>query len=172
MELLRLCPDLRLAVFAGCETARSAVDPATMSIATSVGWRDMLSLADYCVQEACPTVIGMQAVLPFTTERIFTRFFYQALASGYTTAQSLNLARGAIQADQRVGGALLDWSVPALFVGSDEPGSIVPRTATPLSVPPKRRAELNLGLRQRNSQFFGRDLPFVSGSGCDAWERA
>lgn len=157
-ELLRLCPDLRLAVFAGCETARAPIDPATVDPRTTVGWRDLLSLADYCVQEACPAVIGMQAVLPFSTERIFTRFFYQALASGYTIAESLRLARGAIQSDKRVGGDLLDWSVPALFVGADEPGAIVPRTAPTPKPPPEPRAELNLGLRQPNSQFFGRDL--------------
>ena len=157
-ELLRLCPDMRLATFAGCETARAPIDPATVDPRTTVGWRDLLSLADYCVQEACPAVIGMQAVLPFSTERIFTRFFYQALASGYTIAESLRLARGAIQADKRVGGDLLDWSVPALFVGADEPGAIVPRKPPAPKPPPEPRAELNLGLRQSNSQFFGRDL--------------
>ena len=156
-ELLQLCPDLRLAVFAGCETARAPIDPLTIDVTTR--GRDLLSLADYCVQEACPAVIGMQAVLPFSTERIFTRFFYQAVASGYSIAESLRLARGAIRADRRVGGDLLDWSVPTLFVGADEPGPIVPRTPP---TPPKespRRMELNLGLRQRNLQFFGRDLP-------------
>jgi hypothetical protein len=159
VELLRLCPDLRLAVFAGCETARAAADPLALDTRLTVGYRDLLSLADYCVQEACPAVIGMQAVLPFNTERVFTRFFYQALASGYTTAESLRLARGAIQSDPRVGGDLLDWSVPALFVGSGEPGAIVPRTTVVPETPARRRAELNLGLRQTNARFFGRDLP-------------
>lgn len=159
VELLRLCPDLRLAVFAGCETARSGADPSTVDTRKVVGWRDLLSLADYCVQEACPAVIGMQAVLPFSTERVFTRFFYQALATGYTTAESLRLARGAIQADLRVGGDLLDWSVPALFVGSGEPGALVPRTTATPEALPRHRAELNLGLTQSNARFFGRDLP-------------
>lgn len=159
VELLQLCPDLRLAVFAGCETARSAADPSTVDTSKVVGGRDLLSLADFCVQEACPAVIGMQAVLPFSTERVFTRFFYQALATGYSTAESLRLARGAIQADLRVGGDLLDWSVPALFVGSGEPGAIVPRVTTEPKAKPRLRAELNLGLRQHNARFFGRDLP-------------
>lgn len=159
VELLQLCPELRLAVFAGCETARSAADPSTVDTSRVVGGRDLLSLADFCVQEACPAVIGMQAVLPFSTERVFTRFFYQALATGYTTAESLRLARGAIQADLRVGGDLLDWSVPALFVGSGEPGAIVPRVTTEPKAKPRLRAELNLGLRQHNARFFGRDLP-------------
>lgn len=159
VELLRLCPDLRLAVFAGCETARAAADPSAVDTRAVVGWRDLLSLADYCVQEACPAVIGMQAVLPFSTERIFTRFFYQALATGYTTSESLRLARGAIQADLRVGGELLDWSVPVLFVGSDEPGAIVPRVSTELKAKAQVRSELILGLQQRNERFFGRDLP-------------
>ncbi len=158
-ELLRLCPDLRLAVFAGCETARAPTNLSMVDARTSIGWRDLLSLSDYCVQQACPAVIGMQAVLPFSAERVFTRFFYQALASGYTTAESLRLARGAIRADRQVGGKLLDWSVPALFIGADEPGAIVPRSAPAPQNSPQRRNELSLGLRQRNSQFFGRDLP-------------
>jgi len=158
-ELLRLCPDLRLAVFAGCETARAPVNPAMIDAGTGIGWRNLLSLADYCVQQACPAVIGMQAVLPFSAERVFTRFFYQALASGYTTAESLRLARGAIRAHRQVGGKLLDWSVPALFVGADKPGAVVPRTALAPQTSTQRRNELSLGLRQRNTQFFGRDLP-------------
>lgn len=157
-ELLSLCPDLRLAVFAGCETARAPIIPSTIDPRTGVAWRDLLSLADHCVQRACPAVIGMQAVLPFSAERVFTRFFYQALASGYTTAESLRLARGAIRADRPVGGKLLDWSVPALFIGADEPGAIVPRSAPAPNNSPQRRNELSLGLRQRSSQFFGRDL--------------
>lgn len=157
-ELLTLCPDLRLAVFAGCETARAPTIPSTVDPATGVAWRDLLSLADHCVQRACPAVIGMQAVLPFSAERVFTRFFYQALASGYTTAESLRLARGAIRADRPVGGKLLDWSVPVLFIGADEPGSIVLRPASTPNNSPQRRNELNLGLRQRSTQFFGRDL--------------
>ena len=160
LEILRLCPDLRLAVFAGCETARPDRDPASVAPQTARGWRDLLSLADYCVQEACPAVIGMQTVLPFSTERVFTRFFYQALASGYSVAEAMRLARGAIHGDERLGGALLDWSVPVLFVGSSEPGALVPRAAPrskPASSP--KRWDLKLGLRQRESRFFARELP-------------
>jgi CHAT domain/AAA ATPase domain/Subtilase family len=157
-DLLSLCPDLRLAVFAGCETARAPSIPSKVDPQTGVAWKDLLSLADHCVQRACPAVIGMQAVLPFSAERVFTRFFYQALASGYTTAESLRLARGAIRADRQVGGKLLDWSVPALFIGADEPGAILPRSAPIPAIAPQRRNELSLGLRQRSSQFFGRDL--------------
>ena len=158
MEILRLCPDLRLAVFAGCETARPDRDPA--SVDPEEGWRELLSLADYCVQEACPAVIGMQAVLPFSTERLFTRFFYQAVATGYSVAEAMRLARGAIHGDERLGGDLLNWSVPALFVGSSEPGALVPRSApsaSPASSP--KLWELKLGLRQSESRFFGRELP-------------
>ena len=164
MEILRLCPDLRLAVFAGCETARPDRDPASLGTQAAVGWRDLLSLADYCVQEACPAVIGMQAVLPFGTERVFTRFFYQALASGYSVAEAMRLARGAIHGDERIGGDLLDWSVPALFVGSSEPGALVPRSA-PRSKPASsaKRWELKLGLRQSESRFFARELPLRQG---------
>lgn len=158
VEVLRLCPDLRLAVFAGCETARAAGDPATFD-PRQAGWRDLLSLADYCVQEACPVVIGMQAVLPFSTERVLTRFFYQALANGYSTAEALRLARGAIQGDERLGGDLLDWSVPALFVGSSEPGPLLPRSAVTTRSAAPVRSDLKLGLRQSNERFFGRELP-------------
>jgi hypothetical protein len=161
MEVLRLCPDLRLAVFAGCETARAAGDPA-LHDPSKAGWRDLLSLADYCVQEACPTVIGMQAVLPFSTERVFTRFFYQAVANGYSIAEALRLARGAIRGDERLGGAggdLLDWSVPALFVGSSAPGPLVPRSAPSRKLAQPMRWDLNLGLRQTNETFFARELP-------------
>jgi hypothetical protein len=161
MEVLRLCPDLRLAVFAGCETARAAGDPA-LHDPSKAGWRDLLSLADYCVQEACPTVIGMQAVLPFSTERVFTRFFYQAVANGYSIAEALRLARGAIRGDERLGGAggdILDWSVPALFVGSSAPGPLVPRSAPSRKLAQPMRWDLNLGLRQSNETFFARELP-------------
>ena len=158
MELLRLCPDLRLAVFAGCETARAAGDPATLDTRTAAGWRDLLSLADQCVQEACPAVIGMQAKLSFNTERIFTRFFYQALAHGYSTAEALRLARGAIQQDERRTDDLLDWSVPALFIGNTDPGPLLPRSAPAPVVSGPTRSDLKLGLRQTDERFYGRDL--------------
>jgi hypothetical protein len=158
VELLRLCPDLRLATFAGCETARAAGDPSALATRDAVGWRDLLSLADYCVQEACPTVLGMQAVLPFCTERLFTRFFYQGIATGYSVAEALRLARGAIQSDARLGGDLLDWSVPTLFVGAAEPGPVLPREAPPVPRTPRRRFELKLGLQQRAERFYARDL--------------
>ncbi len=159
MEVLRLCPDLRLAVFAGCETARAPHDPATLDTRAAVGWRDLLSLADKCVQEACPAVIGMQAVLPFSTERVFTRFFYQALAHGYSIAHALQLARGAIQGDEHRSGDLLDWSVPALFIGNSDPGPLLPRSAAAPKKAGSTRSDLKLGLRQGSERFYGRELP-------------
>ena len=63
--LLQQLPDLRLAVFAGCETAR-----APAGAADDDPWPGPLSSADICVRDACPMVIGMQAVLPFRTERL------------------------------------------------------------------------------------------------------
>jgi CHAT domain/Subtilase family/AAA ATPase domain len=157
-EILRLCPDLRLAVFAGCETARASTEAGDLDARLAVGWRDLVSLADRCVQEACPMVIGMQAVLPFRTERLFTRFFYQGLASGYSIAESLQLARGAARSDSRVAAELLDWSVPALFMGTGEPGPLIERNAkgTPPTV--ARRCELKIGLKQSETRFFARDL--------------
>lgn len=159
LEVLRLCPDLRLAVFAGCETARAAGDPSALDVSTARGSRDLLSLADRLVQEACPAVIGMQAVLPFSTERMFTRFFYQALASGYSVAEALRMGRGAVRGDERLGGDLLDWSVPALFVGSSEPGPLLPRTAEVPEPTLRRRWDLKLGFRQGEDRFIARDLP-------------
>ena len=159
MEVLRLCPDLRLAVFAGCKTARAAGDPETLDTRQAVGWRDLLSLADYTVQEACPAVIGMQAELGFSVERVFTRFFYQALAHGYSIAEALQLARGAIRGDERRSGDLLDWSVPALFIGNSDPGPLLPRSAAPPKKAGPTRRDLKLGLRQSDERFYGRELP-------------
>ncbi len=158
-EILRLCPDLRLMVFAGCETARPAGDPMGVPATAAVGWKDLLSLSDRCVQGVCPVVIGMQAVLPFRTERLFTRFFYQGIATGYSIADSVRLARGAIRGDRRVGGSLLDWSVPVMFLGGTDPDPLVERTAA--IVPRRRRVrhDLKLGLRQRDDRFFARDVP-------------
>lgn len=157
-EVMRLCPDLRLMVFAGCETARPAGDPMRLDPRTSVGWRDLLSLADRCVQDVSPVVIGMQAVLPFRTERLFTRFFYQGLATGYSVAHSLRLARGATRGDRRVGGALLDWSVPVMLLGGGEPGPLVPRGSLGTPRPASPRRDLKLGLRQPENRFFARDV--------------
>ncbi|WP_173119903.1 CHAT domain-containing protein [Pseudaquabacterium terrae] len=158
IELLRLCPDLRLAIFAGCETARARDDPLAFAKDAAVGWRDLLSLADRCVQGACPIVIGMQAVLPLTTERVFTRYLYQGLASGYSVVDALRIARGAVHGDPRHGSLLLDWSVPVLFVGGEDPGPLLPRGALPQPVEEVRRIELKLGLRTSGGRFLARDL--------------
>jgi hypothetical protein len=158
MEILRLCPDLRLAVFAGCETARAAGDPLTVDAGAIDGWRQIMSLADRCVQESSPVVVGMQAVLPFRTERLFTRFFYQGIVSGYSVIGAMRLARTATRGDRHVGGDLLDWSVPVVFVGGADPGPMVDRSTR--GVPPKEPARhvLRLGLRQRETRFFARDV--------------
>jgi hypothetical protein len=158
MEVLRLCPDLRLAVFAGCETARAAGDPLTVDLAAVDGWRNILSLADRCVQESCPVVVGMQAVLSFRTERLFTRFFYQGIASGYSVTGAMRLARGATRGDRHVGGDLLDWSVPALFVGGAEPGALIDRSTPGIKPEKQPRHVLRLGLRQQETRFFARDV--------------
>lgn len=157
-EILRLCPDLRLAVFAGCETARAAGDPVSVDAAGAIGWKDLLSLADRSVQESSPVVVGMQAVLPFRTERLFTRFFYQGLASGYSVAGAVRLARGATRGDRHVGNDLLDWSVPVLFISGADPGPLLSRSAS--GIPPRKPARhaLSLGLRQRETRFFARDV--------------
>jgi CHAT domain/Subtilase family/AAA ATPase domain len=158
-EILRLCPDLRLVVFAGCETARARSEPTSLDPASTVGWRDLISVADRCVQEAAPMVVGMQAVLPFRTERIFTRFFYQGLASGYSIAEAVKLARGATQSDARVSADLLEWSVPALFLGGTDPGPLISRAAVQKlpPPPPQMTRVLKADLRQSETRFFARD---------------
>lgn len=160
VELLRLCPDLRLAVFAGCETARPQGDPMGIEAAQALAWRDLLSLADRCVQGACPNVVGMQAVLPLSTERLFTRFLYQGLVSGYSLVDAVRIARGAIQDDDRLGGDVLDWSVPVLFVGGSDrdAGPLMPRGWTPTPVQPRVATELKLGIRQSSGRFLAREL--------------
>lgn len=154
-ELLRLCPQLRLSLFAGCETART---PAA-SVTLPHEWRQGLSMAEQCVRVSCPTVIGMRAVLPFRTEWLFARFFYQGLASGYAIVDAVRLARAAIRGDEFVGGELLDWAVPSVIAGSDQLG--------PLLEPPKPRpraprpafAELKFDLVEEDREFFSRLAP-------------
>ena len=149
-NLLQQMPDLRLAVFAGCETARPPNDP------TLPEWPGPLSVADHCVRDACPMVIGMQAVLPFGTERLFTRFFYQALTAGQPVAEALRLARLAIADDQDSGRPLVNWSVPALFVGGILPGPVTDPTAKAEPPPRQSRIALRLGVRQRDLRFISR----------------
>ncbi|MEN0134087.1 MAG: CHAT domain-containing protein, partial [Rhodococcus sp. (in: high G+C Gram-positive bacteria)] len=149
--LLQQLPDLRLAVFAGCETAR-APDGAT----DDDPWPGPLSSADICVRDACPMVIGMQAVLPFRTERLLTRFFYQALTAGQPVAEALRLARLAINGDDNSGDPLLDWAVPCLFVGGSEPGAIIDPDAKARPEPVPRRNSRRLGIRQGELRFISR----------------
>jgi hypothetical protein len=151
-ELLSQCPDLRLVVYAGCETAQSPEVPADPA---NEDWRGSLSVADLTVRIAAPAVVGMQAVLPFRTERLFAHFFYRSLAAGRDVASAVQSARAAIRGDEYVGGDLLDWSVPALFVG-DQPGSIIDPRA--VGHPPERvrRAEIKLDLEESDREAFAR----------------
>jgi hypothetical protein len=148
--LLRGCPDLRLVFFAGCQTAQSPADDAARP------WPGPLSLADYCVRDACQVVVGMQAVLPFRTERMFSRFFYQGLTSGRTIADALTLARGGIFDDEYCGRGLLDWSVPCLFVGAEFPGRLVDTQAQPTPVKRRHREQLKLDVVEGDREFFSR----------------
>jgi hypothetical protein len=149
--LLRTCPDLRLTFFAGCRTASLAPGTSTEEFATQ------LSVADRCVREACQTVLGMQAVLPFRTEQVLTRFFYQALCTGATVARALALARAAVRDDEVLGRNLLNWAVPSLVTGH-VPGPIVDPLATPVARPPAkpRRVQLKLELAEPDREFFAR----------------
>ena len=150
-RLLQQMPDLRLAVFAGCETAR-----APTQADTTFDWPGPLSTADCCVRDASPLVIGMQAVLPFDTERLFTRFFYQAVTGGQSVAEALRLARLAIDGDEFSGGDLVNWAVPCLYGGGSLPDSVTDptREAEPAARP--RRVGLRLGVRQGELMFISR----------------
>jgi hypothetical protein len=150
-ELLRRgCPDLRLVVFAGCQTAVAAeTDGDTVRRTTT-------SITDGVVQNACPNVVGMQAVLPFRTEQLFARSFYQAVCAGRSIAHAVNLARVAIRADSVVGGDLLDWAVPILVTG-DVAGPLIRDGETaPPPPPPAFRSQLKLGLDEPDREFFAR----------------
>ena len=150
-SLLRINPDLRLAFFAGCRTASLATKAADGEFASQ------LSIADRCVRDACQTVVGMQAVLPFRGEQVMTRAFYQALCTGATVSRALGLARAATRDDGVLGAKLLNWAVPSLVTGH-LPGRIVepqPENAPP---PPRRprRAQLKLDLAEPDREFFAR----------------
>lgn len=146
--LLQQLPDLRLAVFAGCETARVPED--------SLAADDVYSTADLCVRDACPMVVGMQAVLPFGSERIFTRFFYQALTGGQPVAEALRLARLAIADDEFSGGELLNWAVPCLFVGGSEPGPLTDPKARATPASPRPQLGRRVDVRQGELRFIAR----------------
>ena len=158
--LLRLCPNLRLVLFAGCETARAPDLDVVTTDGAVADWRIRLSTADRCVRDSCPVVIGMQAVLPFRTEWLFTRFFYQAITAGYSIAEAARLARVAIRRDDYVGGDRLDWAVPSLVVAGGFPGPLVEAgaaTQPPIARVP--REELKLGLVELDLDFFSRLIP-------------
>ncbi len=152
-RLLQELPDLRLAVFAGCETARA---PESMGGELLRAWPGQLSTADHCVRDACPMVVGMQAVLPFGTERLFTRYFYQALTGGRPVAEAARLARLAIAEDEHAGGDRLNWAVPCLFVGGTDPGPLVDPDARAVPRAAVRRKGVRLGVRQGELRFISR----------------
>ena len=149
-ELLQQLPDLRLAVFAGCETARA---PETT---TDTAWPGQLSTTDYCVRDAAPAVVGMQAVLPFRTERVFTRAFYQGVTAGHSVSEALRLARLAIADDDRSSPDLVDWAVPTLFVSGATPGPLLDPEARAPRPEPVRRAVRRVGVSQGDLRFFAR----------------
>ena len=149
--VLRHCPELRLVFFAGCQTAQS-------SNVEDELWQDSLSLADLCVRDACQVVIGMQAVLPFPTERLFCRFFYQGLTSGRTIADSISLARAATYDDEQVGQGKLDWAVPCIFIGGESPGQLIDIKSPPVPIKSRQREELKLDLEEGEREFFSRHV--------------
>ena len=150
-SVLQSCPDLRLIFFAGCETAQTPDE-------SSTPWPAAMSLADMSVRDVCQVVVGMQAVLPFRTERLFCRFFYQALSSGRTIADAMTVARAAVADEPQAWTSLLDWAVPSVFVGGDTPGRLVDPDAPKRPVASGRREELKLDLREGDREFFARHV--------------
>ena len=148
-RLLRQCPDLVMVVFAGCETAQSPSETSDHE------WPGRLSLSEACVRDACQVVIGMQAILPFTTERTFTGFFYRGLTSGRTIADAVRLARAAVR-DQDAEG-MLNWAVPTMFVGGESADALINLDAPPRPVVEHRREELKFGFVEGEREFLGRD---------------
>lgn len=154
-ELLQANPDLRLVVYAGCLTASLPEPddgPRRDDLTSGV------SIADLSVRVASPAVIGMQAVLPFRTERLFARFFYRAIAGGRTLADAVQHARAGIRRDEFVGGGRLDWAVPALFLGGVQPTALVDPSAPAATAQRRRRAELKLGLEEGERVAFARPV--------------
>lgn len=158
IDLLRACPDLRLIFFAGCETAQ--LPDQTLNSDGLGPSRWPMSIADVCVRDASPIVLGMQALLSFRTEKVFSRYFYEALVCGRTVADAITIARSGVYNDQQVGQGRLDWAVPALIIAGESPVSIVD-TSRPPRPPVQRihREELKLDIREEDRDFFARHLP-------------
>ncbi len=153
-DMLRQCPDLLMAFFGGCETARRAD--------ATDGQLESLSLSEHCVRDSCQTVVGMQAILPMRTERILTSFFYEGITSGRTVADAVRLARAAVREDEYVGKGKLDWAVPNLFIGGESAGEVVD-TRLPATPPVlKHREELNLDKVEADREFIARDVQLRS----------
>lgn len=141
---------LALMVFAGCETARSPDE------ARPGDWQRGLSIAHMAVQDAVPLVLGMQAVLPFRTERMFTRSFYQGLGAGHSVAKALRLARGAVWDGTDGRSATLDWAIPTLYSGGTDPGPLIDPNATAHPVVTKKSVHLRLSPQQQELRFVAR----------------
>lgn len=142
--------DLRLVIFAGCNTAKAPAD-------SRVGrWEGEMSITQHVVRDAAPAVIGMQAVLPFQTEKVFTRSFYQALTAGHTLANALKLARNTLWDGPDGRSQQLDWAIPTLFSAGTDPGQILDPDLP--AVPPdvNRRVSLRVTPTQSEMRFVSR----------------
>lgn len=151
-SLLRACPELRVVFFGACKSAQSPEGEPLSDF-------DAPSLADRCVRDSSPVVVGMRAVLPFPTERLFTRFFYQSLAGGRTIVEAVTLARAATYSDEDVGRGLLDWAVPSLTIAGDNPGAILDPSASAVPIVQQRREELMFDFVESEREFFARYVP-------------
>lgn len=148
-EILGQNPDLKLALFAGCETARAPDSDGTRS-------DPGLSIAHQVVRDAAPIVLGMQVVLPFHTQRLFTRAFYEALTAGHPVARALHLARGSVRDGYDGHSRQLDWAIPTLFLGGAEPGPVMDPRASVLPVARPPCISLRIAPMQRDLRFVAR----------------
>lgn len=150
--LLQECADLRLVVLAGCETSMHG-DPTTEHPDRPL---QQLSIAESCVRDVSPCVIGMQTRLPFSTESVFVACLYQALAAGRSVGEALRLARAAVRDDRHTGYPRLDFSVPTIMVAGASAGPLVDSDtpATPRLI--RRARPLRQRLYERDPSLLAR----------------
>jgi hypothetical protein len=120
--LLEEFPDLRLVVLNACRTAQVAGSPGVGPYGT-LG--TALSLA------GVPAVVAMQSTVSDPGAILFSKTFYQALASGEPVDLAVGLARRKLYERQY---PAIEWAVPVLFLRAPD-GRIfdVPRRAEPLA---------------------------------------
>ena len=96
--------DLRLVVFASCQTAQTDSENAIRGLGARLS------------NLGVPAVIAMQDLVPVPTAQLFTQYFYDHLAR----SGRIDMAMAATRFDlyRRRGGETGDWGIPVLFMNS------------------------------------------------------